>query len=155
MEMSKDWTGKNNPGFKHGLYGTPEWRSWRHMLRRCYDINDIRFRFYGGRGIIVCDEWKNDFEKFLSDMGAKPKGYTLHRLKNDQNYSKDNCAWADMQTQQRNRSNNRLLTAFGFTMTLSEWAELGEISIGTLWARLKRGWSLDRAVYSPVRRCAR
>ncbi len=110
--MSKDWSGKNNPGFKHGHYGTPEHRSWKHMLRRCYDKNDIRFPHYGGRGITVCREWRNDFERFLSDMGTKPNGHSLHRANNDKNYCLTNCMWADMQMQQRNRSNNRRITAF-------------------------------------------
>ncbi len=153
--MSKDWTGKNNPGFKHGLYDTPEHRSWKHMLRRCYDKNDIRFSCYGGRGIVVCDAWRNDFEKFLSDMGTKPKGFTLNRLDNDCNYCPANCEWSDMQTQQRNRSNNRLITAFGITATLAYWSEIKGIQIGTLWRRLNLGWTEFDAIETPVRRCAR
>ncbi len=153
--MSKDWSGKNNPGFKHGLYGTPEWRSWRHMLRRCYDKNDIRFPIYGGIGITVCEEWKNDFGRFLSDMGTKPDGFTIHRLKNDRNYCKANCVWADMQTQQRNRSNNRHLTVFGITKTMTEWSEASGISVATIWARLNRGWIESDSVFVTVRRCAR
>ncbi len=153
--MSKNWSGKNNPGFKHGLFDTPEHRSWKHMLRRCYDKNDIRFPRYGGRGITVCDEWRNDFERFLSDMGHKPNGYTLHRLKNELSYCPSNCAWADMKTQQRNRSDNRLVTSAGVTRTLTEWAELKGMLVGTLWARLGSGWSHSEAINTPVRRCAR
>jgi hypothetical protein len=152
--MSKDWSGKNNPGFKHGLCGTPEHRSWKHMLRRCYDTKDIRFPIYGGRGVTVCDEWRNDFRKFLQDVGPKPKLYTLHRINNELGYCPSNCAWADMQTQQRNRRNNRIITAFGTTGTLAQWAEEQQISIGTIWARLNRGWSQSRSVSVPVRRFA-
>ncbi len=153
--MSKNWSGKNNPGFKHGLYDTPEHRSWRHMLRRCYDKNDIRFPSYGARGITVCDQWRNDFERFLFDMGTKPASYSLNRINNDQNYCASNCEWADRKTQARNRSDNRLLTASGITATLTEWAERKNILVGTLWARLKSGWSETEALNTPVRRCAR
>lgn len=90
---------------KHELYPT-----WNAMRSRCYLMTNKDYKNYGGRGIKVCDEWKNNFQKFLADMGERPKGKTLERENNDLGYSKDNCVWATQSAQtknQRRRSNAR------------------------------------------------
>jgi hypothetical protein len=150
--------GVNNPSFKHGhsnghgKSGSPEYRSWAKMRRRCRDTKDNRYPRYGGRGITVCERWEN-FELFLADMGPKPtQKHTIHRKDNDLNYEPGNCCWADIKTQERNRSNNRLLTVSGETKCLSEWAEGIGADMKTLWQRLHRGWSPERTVSTPIRR---
>lgn len=94
---------------KHGLVKTPEYISWRGMKARCYSKNGKSYASYGGRGITICDEWRNSFMAFLNDMGKRPEGATLDRIDNDGNYEPNNCRWAT-QTQQsintRIRSNN-------------------------------------------------
>jgi len=73
------------------------------MKTRCYNPNNKRFAAYAGRGIAVCDRWRNSFENFLADMGEKPLGLTLERINNEQGYSPDNCKWATYSEQNRNR----------------------------------------------------
>lgn len=84
------------------------YNSWRAMRERCYNKNTYGFYRYGGRGIIVCDEWKNDFFSFLKDMGKRPKNKTLDRIDNDGNYCPENCRWADPITQARNNDKFKL-----------------------------------------------
>jgi hypothetical protein len=80
---------------KHGLYGTPTYRSWRAMLARCSDVTHRQFKDYGGRGIRVCDRWVTSFESF--------SGTTLDREDNDGHYEPGNCRWATHLEQNRNK----------------------------------------------------
>lgn len=85
----------------HGLTATSEWKSWRSMRDRCQDLTNFR---YGGRGIQVCEEWRNDFEAFYRYMGPKPgPGYSLDRINNDGNYEPGNVRWATAKEQANNR----------------------------------------------------
>lgn len=86
----------------HGMYRTPTHYSWSKMLERCYNPNHIHYKNYGGRGIIVCDEWK-DFRNFYIDMGERPEGKTLDRIDNEDNYKLSNCRWATAKEQSSNR----------------------------------------------------
>lgn len=139
---------------KHGHYigdvGSKTYVAWRAMKQRCYDENNISFKFYGGRGIIVCDRWLNSFESFLADMGEAPEGKSLDRYPdNDGSYAIDNCRWATAKQQAENRRNSDLLTAFGKCQTVSEWArELG-VSRCCIQKRIKKGWSPEKTVSVP------
>ena len=82
------------------LSGT--YRSWRSMLTRCRDPKSNRYQYYGGRGISVCDRWKESFKNFLVDMGERPAGKSLDRLDNDGNYEPSNCRWATPSEQRLN-----------------------------------------------------
>lgn len=128
---------------KHPLYNT-----WRNMIRRCHDEGNKLYRYYGARGISVCNEWHgaDGFRRFVEDMGPKPVGLTLERVNNDGQYSKGNCRWETYTTQERNRRSNRLITYEGKTACLSEWAAAFGISHAALSWRLSKGMPLDRAM---------
>lgn len=110
---------------KHGMYRTSEYNAWLSMKKRCLNVSHKHFNDYGGRGIYVCDEWKDSFESFINDMGLKPeKSYSLDRIDVNDGYKKENCRWADKKTQQRNKRNNVKVTFNGKEMTLSEVSEI-------------------------------
>lgn len=93
---------------KHGIFvgrgnkTTPEYRSWTAMLHRCTNSKHMSYHRYGGRGIMVCERWK-EFANFLADMGLRPMGKSLDRINNDGNYEPGNCRWATPKEQQANR----------------------------------------------------
>ena len=92
------------PATKHELFSI-----WEHMNRRCYAKNNGNYKNYGGRGIRVCERWRNSFKKFVEDMGPRDdRSLTLERLNNDGNYEPQNCVWASIEEQQRNKRTVRL-----------------------------------------------
>lgn len=132
---------------------TKEYRAWAAMIRRCYDAGQKFYRNYGGRGITVCDRWRESFDAFLADMGRAPSGrHTVDREDNDKGYEPSNCRWATRIQQARNTRRNRLLTLNGETMTLGEWSARTGIHYVTLISRLDRlGWSLEKTLSTPAR----
>lgn len=82
---------------------SPTYCSWQNMKKRCFDPKNRDFPNYGGRGITVCDRWRNSFEAFLADMGERPEGRTLDRIDNDGNYEPGNCRWATNSAQRENQ----------------------------------------------------
>lgn len=130
---------------KSGTYGC-----WRAMLSRTSPTTRAFVRqrhLYGDRNIDVCQRWKQDFAAFLSDMGPRPSPkHTIERIDNDRGYGPDNCRWALMHEQSRNKRTNVVLTYRGESMVAKDWAaRLGIPSI-TVYSRLKRGWTTEEAL---------
>jgi hypothetical protein len=127
----------------------PVYDVWKTMLRRCSDPTFIDWHLYGGRTppIAVCERWKASYEDFAADMGPRPdKRHTIDRIDGTQGYFPENCRWASPKEQARNMSTNHLVTFDGRTMTIAEWAERSGLKYMTLFMRLKRGWSVQKAL---------
>lgn len=135
---------------------TITWKSWRSMIARCEVQGNASYERYGGRGIKVCERWRNSFEAFLEDMGERPsKDYQIEREDNDGDYEPSNCRWATRKEQARNRRNNRRLTHEGETLTVAEWAERTGMTKGQLMNRVNLGWTDERILTEPVQKHTR
>ncbi len=134
---------------QHGMADAPEYAIWQAMRQRCENPRSQSWANYGGRGIKVCAEWKT-FQQFYADMGPKLPGQSLHRIDNDGDYCKANCAWVSIDTQANNTRRNRILEFKGERHTLAEWAKRAGLTWFTLRTRLDYyGWPLERALTEP------
>jgi hypothetical protein len=129
----------------HGLSHTRLFSIWCGMKSRCYNSHQPRYNDYGGRGIIICDEWFNDFKAFY-DWGMA-NGYqdnlSIDRINNDKGYSPDNCRWADSDEQQRNKRSNIVIEHNGENRTLAEWCRIYGVNRTTAKTRLKSGKTFE------------
>jgi hypothetical protein len=132
---------------------TKERQCWQHIRLRCCDPKRRDYRWYGGRGIRVCDRWLNSFEAFLADMGPAPSPeHSIDRINNDGNYEPGNCRWATRKEQWRNRSDNHRVAWNGEEKTIEEWAETLGIGYYALYSRLvKSNWPVELAFTTPVK----
>jgi hypothetical protein len=128
----------------HGLTGTPTYKVWDHIIQRCNNPNNKKYKDYGGRGITVCEEWL-DFNNFVKDMGIKPDGLEIDRVDNSRGYYKDNCRWTTHIENNRNRRNNRTILFNGKVKCISEWAKELGLNVDTIRRRLDRGKSVEEA----------
>lgn len=132
--------------------------SWQSMKKRCCNPNCKDFKWYGGKGIKICDEWRNDYLKFRewSLENGHITGLTIDRVDNTKDYEPSNCRWVtqseNSKKMQREHQGKTILTHKGETHKLSEWARLLGINQSTLLYRLRRGWSIERALTEGVRK---
>lgn len=140
---------RNNKGqfcSTHGMTGMRIHDEWRAMKRRCYIPSQRDYAHYGGRGIGVCEEWKDDFQAFYN--WAMANGYadnlTLDRKDANGNYEPSNCRWVTQKEQQNNRRNNNRITYNGETLTAMQFSEKYGMNYSTLITRLSRGWSIEK-----------
>lgn len=136
-ERSAENVSKNH---KHKKSGTRIYQIWQGMKGRCYNEHDPRYCRYGGRGIEVCEEWRNDFIRFYE--WAVANGYseklTIDRIDNDGSYTPENCRWADHVTQCNNRSTNIHIKIGNSLRTLTEWCKIFELDYNRINARYNR-----------------
>lgn len=132
----------------HGLVGTRIYNIWRGMIRRCYFPGLKAYANYGGRGIKVCDEWKDSVATFYE--WAINNGYqdnlTIDRINNDGNYEPSNCRWTTYKIQGNNTRSCRYIEYDGKKLTISQWAEETGIGRKTIERRLNVGWSVEDAL---------
>ena len=133
---------------KHGMAGTKVYEVWQQMIQRCRNPSCRSYPQYGGRGIQVCERWSS-FPNFFADMGRPPPNRLLERIDNNGNYEPANCKWATAKEQQQNTRFNRLLTHGGITQCVSEWSRTTGIHHGTIFARIRRGWSVEEILTLP------
>jgi len=128
--------------YKHGRNQKDRtYNSWAAMKDRCK-----RRPYYIKKGVSVCDEWKNDFLQFLFDMGERPKNKTLDRKDNSKGYFKENCRWATNKEQMENTDRNRIIEFNGKSMIISKWGKELGLNSGVINKRIKRGWSIEKAL---------
>lgn len=137
---------------KHGMAGTRIHRIWKNMKTRCYNKNFHRYSDYGGRGIFICNEWKDDFSVFAK--WAMENGYvedlSIERLDNNGPYSPNNCKWATAYEQTRNTRSNNHITHNGKTKILSDWAKDLGLQQSVVGQRMRNyGWSVEMALTTP------
>lgn len=151
----------------YGLNKTSFYNAWRNMFPRCLDKNHPGYKYYGDRGITICDEWF-DFRNFIKDMyelweyhvenfGDGRKNCQLDRIDNNKGYYKDNCRWATAKLNNNNRrdykrmGNARYIEYRGKKLCIKDWAKELDMKYTTLIYRLNRaGWSVEKAFYEPV-----
>ncbi len=125
---------------------------WMQMLARCHNPRSNEWQHYGGRGIAVCQRWRDSFESFLADMGGRPsRAHSIDRIDNTLGYEPGNCRWATRTEQNRNKRTNRFLSIGGVRKTIAEWSEVSGLSRDTIKSRLSYGWK-ESDVLRPVAR---
>ncbi len=138
----------------HGKTGTRLRCIWGGMKNRCYNTKLKQYKDYGGRGIAVCDEWKDDFTNFYN--WSMSHGYddalSIDRIDNNGNYEPNNCRWITQKQQARNKRNNNYITYKGVTKTISEWADYLGVNPNSFKNRVTRKWDIDKIFNQPYRR---
>ena len=141
----------NRNASKHGLVWTREYKIWAGIKDRCLNPKCSNYHNYGGRGITICEEWKNNPARFVSDMGKCPDGYSIERIDNERGYSKENCRWATILEQHQNTRRNIHITFNQETRTLTDWAMHLGVRKQTLSMRIQSGWPYEKVLATPVR----
>jgi hypothetical protein len=140
----------------HGKSHSWIYRVYAGMKNRCYNPQDKHFCRWGGRGITVCDEWKNSFQAFYDYVSQLPhfgeKGYSLDRINNDGNYEPGNVRWATNETQCNNRSNQIFLEINGVTKTIAQWAKESGVPYRTIHQRHIMGVTGDALIIKKTER---
>lgn len=143
---------------KHSIHNESKsrlYRIWRHIKSRCLNPNVHHYKYYGERGIKICDEWKNSFMAFKewSILNGYNDKLSIDRIDVNGDYEPSNCRWCDAKAQANNRTNNHKIEYRGEIKTLSEWSDILGIKEITLLKRINDyGWSVERAFKTPIRR---
>lgn len=135
------------------MIGTPIYQSWCSMKNRCCNPNASAYRYYGGRGIVVCERWL-DFSNFYADMREGWfEGASIDRVDNNQGYEPGNCRWANAAQQSQNRTHLRTFEYHGMRLTIPQIASMSGLKTRTVYYRLVRyGWNVARCIHTPARK---
>lgn len=138
----------------NGKSYTRLYQLWKGMKNRCYTKSETAYKHYGGRGIKICDEWKNDFQAFHD--WSMENGYSdelsIDRIDVNGDYEPSNCRWSTKKEQANNTRRNHILNFNGHSKSIAEWAETTGIKQNTILYRLRRKWSVERALTEVVKR---
>lgn len=131
---------------KHGMANSRLYTIWSNMKARCFKQSNTEYCYYGGRGITICDEWKDDFQSFYD--WAMANGYkehlTIDRIDVNGDYSPENCRWVDMKVQSNNRRSNHIIEFNGESHNVKQWSEILGINENTIRTRIQRGYSIEK-----------
>lgn len=119
-----------------------EWRIWYGVIQRCHDESNRAYKWYGARGVLVCEEWRESFEQFLADMGPSD-GLQIDRIDNNRGYEPGNCRWTTSRENNNNKRSNVRIEWNGLSMTISEWARHTGLKAATIRRRLRIGKNKD------------
>lgn len=138
---------------KHGKSNTRLYKLFYGMRERCYNEQGKDYKNYGGRGIKICDEWLSNPLLFIE--WAYKNGYndklSIDRIDVNEDYTPNNCRWVSFKKQANNRRNNLIITFEGKTMSAAEWCEFKGWNRHVIPERLRNGWSLEKAMTTPLR----
>ena len=131
---------------KHGLTHTPLYRVWCRIKSCTTNPHHQDFKWYGAKGVRVCDEWSNDFTKFSqwAITNGYKRGLTIDRIDVGGDYEPSNCRWITIQEQSLNKTDTIRITHDGLTLTIPEWSKITGIRETTLYARYHKGWSSEK-----------
>lgn len=127
---------------------------WRGMIKRCYEDGQRGYKYYGAKGIKVCDEWKNSFDKFAlwAIKSGFDKSLTIDRIDCNGDYCPENCRWATWKQQENNRSSNAVIEYNGEKLTIAQMSEKYGINMNTLFDRIRyQGMDISEAIETPVK----
>lgn len=138
---------------KHNGTHTRLFNIWQGMRRRCTNEKDKNFKYYGGRGIRVAEEW-NDFEPFRewSLANGYAEDLTIERINVNGNYQPDNCTWIPRDVQAKNKRNNHPVMINGETKLMTEWIKEAKVSSTQVYDRIRKGWSIEDALFTTDKR---
>lgn len=137
----------------HGMTNTPTFKVWQGIIARCERPSSISYKYYGAKGIKMCERWRNSFLNFLEDMGERPQGMTIDRKDSSADYSPENCKWATIHQQNNNKSDTRHILFNGKTMNMTQWAKEIGTSPSALHHRIANmGMSIEDALTIPFSR---
>lgn len=143
----QSYKGKNNSIYRHGLTNHKLYKMWGDIKTRCYNQKSRAYKYYGGKGITMCDEWKNDFVKFYEwalDNGYE-EGLSIERRDNSKNYCPDNCTFITFADQQRHKTNSLMIEYQNETHCLAVWCHRFNLDYDRTRKRILNNWTPEEA----------
>lgn len=137
---------------KHGMSDTKIFKRWHHIKERCNNPHNKAYKYYGGRGIKMCDEWNTNFINFYdwSINNGYQDNLTIDRIDVNGDYCPENCRWTTIKEQNTNKTNNIWVEINGKKDLITNWCKIYNINRSAVYKRIKRGWNIQQAITTPV-----